>query len=275
MPDIFEFTHFRRYLEEMQEVRVLEDQSFNRTAICKKLGLPNTRSYFADVLRGKVVSSRMATRFCEVFELDAKESAYFHAMVELDQAKTSERRKAALNALLSLHPTPQRILQSDSYEYWSKWQHSTLFAILDVVDIADDVSGVSKCIYPPISSKKITESLALLARLELIRKNEFGFWKPSRDSISSGPFNNDDLIKQYHIQSFELSKYAILSPDEHPNVMSTFVFSASKNAYTELAKKLQEFKEDARRILRCDNEKPNGVYRLNLHLFTNFDQEEK
>ena len=61
--DIYQFTHFRKYLEEYQAARVQSDPEFTRTGICNMLGLPKTRSYFADVLRGKKVSPRMTAKF--------------------------------------------------------------------------------------------------------------------------------------------------------------------------------------------------------------------
>ena len=98
--DIFQFTHFRKYLEQYQEKRVLADSSFTRTEICNLLGLPKTRSYFADVLRGKKVSSRMVDKFIDLLELDKKEAAYFKAMVQLDQAKNENVRAQAMEPLL-------------------------------------------------------------------------------------------------------------------------------------------------------------------------------
>ena len=92
--DIFQFTHFRKYLEEYQTKRSEQDPSFTRTEICNLLGLPKTRSYFADVLRGKRVSPRMVEKFIEVLALPRKEAKYFEAMVRLDQAKSETARRS-------------------------------------------------------------------------------------------------------------------------------------------------------------------------------------
>ncbi|MCQ2054458.1 MAG: TIGR02147 family protein [Fibrobacter sp.] len=273
--DIYHFTHFRKYLEEYQAARALEEPSFTRVEICNQLGLPKTRSYFADVLRGKKVSKRMAEKFEEVLELDKKECQYFEAMVDFDQAKTMAERTEAMNALLKLHPNPQLILNSDAYEYYKCWYNSTLFAILDVMDVDDDLTAVQKRLVPHVTLGKLEDSVKLLERLKLIRKNENGFWKPTRESISSGPYNNDELIREYQLQSFELSKQAVLSPSKNPNVMSTMVFSVSDKAYRELENELQKFKTVARRIIAKDAQKATRVYQMNLHLFSNLEPEGK
>ena len=271
--DIYQFTHFRKYLEEYQAARVQSDPEFTRTGICNMLGLPKTRSYFADVLRGKKVSPRMTAKFIEVLGLNKKAAKYFETMVKLDQAKTESARSAAMEELLHLHPNPQHILDSNTYEYYNHWYHSAMFAILDAMDVTDDLTPVQKRIFPKVPLGKIKDSLALLEKLGLARKNEAGFWKPTKESISSGPYNNAELIKQYQLQCFELSKQALITRPKMPTVMSTLTFSISNTAYKKLETELQEFKAKARRIISEDNEKANGVYQMNLHLFSNLDPE--
>lgn len=273
--DIYQFTHFRKYLEEYQAIRSQTDSSFTRTEICYLLGLPKTRSYFADVLRGKKVSPRMTAKFIEILGLDRKEAKYFETMVKLDQAKNDSIRTAAMEELLHLHPNPQHVLDSDAYEYYAHWYHSAMFAILDALDISDDISPIQKRIFPKVPLGKLKDSLALLQKLGLIRKNEDGFWKPTKESISSGPYNNDELIRQYQLQCFELSKQALITPPKMPTVMSTLTFSISHEAYSKLEAELQEFKAKARRIIGEDTNKADGVYQLNLHLFSNLDPEGK
>lgn len=269
--DIYKFTHFRKYLDEYQAARSKVEPSFSRTEICNLLGLPKTRSYFADVLRGKKVSPRMVAKFIEVLGLDKKEAKYFETMVKVDQAKTDALRKAAMEELLQQHPNPENILNTDAYEYYNHWHNSALFAILDAMDVGDDLTPVQKRIFPKVTLGKLKDSLELLQRLGLARKNEEGFWKPTQESISSGPYNNADLIKQYQLQCFELSKQALITPPKAPTIMSTLTFSISSNAYKELEEAVQEFKAKARRIISQDKEKADGVYQLNLHMFSNLE----
>lgn len=269
--DIYQFTHFRKFLEEYQAARAKVDSHFTRTEICNLLGLEKSRSYFADVLRGKKVSPRMVQKFIEILELDKKEAKYFETLVELDQSKSDAARNAAMQEVLKLHPNPQHILNEDAYEYYSHWYNSALFAILDAMNVTDDMAPVQKRIFPKVPLGKLKDSLALLERLGLARKNEDGFWKPTKESISSGPYNNADLIKQYQLQCFELSKLALMTPPKQPTVMSTLTFSISSEAYKKLEAELQEFKAKARCIIGEDKEKADGVYQMNIHLFSNLD----
>lgn len=273
--DIFHFTHFRKFLSEYQAARAELDPSFTRTEVCNLLGLPKTRSYFSDVLRGKKVSARMVERFVEVLELPRREAQYFRAMVELDQAKTEAARKAAMDELLKINPNAREVLDPDAYEFYAKWYHGALFAILDVMDVGDDLTAVQKRIYPHVTLGKLRESLALLERLGLARKDDSGFWKPTRDALSSGAKNNSEVVRQYQLQCFELSKQALLSPSKKKTAMSTMVFSVSAPAYKKLEEEVERFKANVRRIVAEDADAADDVCHLNLHLFSNLGPEGK
>ena len=136
--DIFQFTHFRKYLDEYQAARVQTDPEFTRAGVCALLGLPKTRSYFNDIVKGKKLSGRMIPKFVEVLGLNKKEAKYFETMVNFDQAKTTTERNAFFDELIKQHPDPHTILDEDAYEYYNHWYNSVLFTALDVMDVSDD-----------------------------------------------------------------------------------------------------------------------------------------
>ena len=267
--DIFQFTNFRKYLDEYQAARVQTDPDFTRAGACALLGLPKTRSYYNDIIKGKKLSSRMIPKFVEVLGLNKKEAKYFEAMVNMDQAKTATERNAFFEELLKQHPDSHRILNEDAYEYYSHWYNSVLFTALEVVDVSDDLEPIQKLISPKVSVGTLKRSLELLERLGFVRKNENGFWKSCRDSVSSGAYNNSDLVRQYQLQCFELSKQALLASDESSSDMATFTFSVSDDAFKAIAKEIQGLKAKVRKIIMLDKKKATGVHQLNIHLFTN------
>ena len=267
--DIFQFTNFRKYLDEYQAARVQADPDFTRAGACALLGLPKTRSYYNDIVKGKKLSSRMVPKFVEVLGLNKKEARYFETMVNMDQAKTATERNAFFEELLKQHPDSHRILNEDAYEYYNHWYNSVLFTALEVVDVSDDLEPIQKLIFPKVSVGTLKRSLELLERLGFVRKNEDGFWKSCRDSVSSGAYNNSDLVRQYQLQCFELSKQALLASDESSSDMGTFTFSVSDDAFKAIAKEIQGLKAKVRKIIMQDKKKATGVHQLNIHLFTN------
>ena len=267
--DIFQFTNFRKYLDEYQAARVQTDPDFTRAGACALLGLPKTRSYYNDIVKGKKLSSRMIPKFVEVLGLNKKEARYFETMVNMDQAKTATERNVFFEDLLKQHPDSHRILNEDAYEYYNHWYNSVLFTALEVVDVSDDLEPIQKLISPKVSVGTLKRSLELLERLGFVRKNERGFWKSCRDTVSSGAYNNSDLVRQYQLQCFELSKQALLANDERSSDMATFTFSVSDDAFRAIAKEIHGLKARVRKIIMLDKKKATGVHQLNVHLFTN------
>lgn len=267
--DIFQFTNFRKYLDEYQAARVQTDPDFTRAGACALLGLPKTRSYYNDIVKGKKLSTRMIPKFVEVLGLNKKEARYFETMVNMEQAKTATERNVFFEDLLKQHPDSHRILNEDAYEYYNHWYNSVLFTALEVVDVSDDLEPIQKLISPKVSVGTLKRSLELLERLGFVRKNENGFWKSCRDSVSSGAYNNSDLVRQYQLQCFELSKQALLANDERSSDMATFTFSVSDDAFRAIAKEIHGLKARVRKIIMLDKKKATGVHQLNVHLFTN------
>jgi uncharacterized protein (TIGR02147 family) len=248
---------------------VQTDPEFTRAGACALLGLPKTRSYYNDIVKGKKLTGRMIPKFVEVLGLNKKEAKYFETMVNFDQAKTTTERNAFFDELIKQHPDPHHILNEDAYEYYNHWYNSVLFTALDVMDVSDDLEPIQKRIFPKVSVGTLKRSLELLERIGFVRKNEDGFWKSSRDSVSSGAYNNNDLVRQYQLQCFELSKQALLADDDNPSDMGTFTFSVSDDAYKEIALEIQNLKAKVRKIITQDKKEATGVHQLNIHLFTN------
>ncbi|MGL1904318.1 MAG: hypothetical protein OCC49_19445, partial [Fibrobacterales bacterium] len=56
-PDLFSYLNFRELLSDFYDFYHTEDKAFTKSHICKMIGLPNSRSYFKDILNGKILSA--------------------------------------------------------------------------------------------------------------------------------------------------------------------------------------------------------------------------
>lgn len=273
--NIYQFTDFRKFLADYQENRQAAEPSFTRTEFCIQLGLPHTRSYFNDVVQGRRVTKNMLWRFVRVIGLNGTEASYFEAMIRFGQSKNGAAREAALNDMMKINPNPQAIVDPDSYAFFGAWYNSTVFAILDVLNVGDDLSELSGRIFPPVPLKKLKESLALMQKMNLVRKNAHGYWKPTRDSLSTVQQSKDKLILQYQKQCLELSRQALESAGGESRDMTTFTFSVSPRARKLIDDETEHYKSRIRRIVVADKDAPTGVEHINLHLLSNLTGEVK
>ena len=116
--NIFEYNNFRKFLSDYLEQRARQDKSFNKSNLCRMLGIPNSRSYVKDVINGKKVSSMYVERFIRVLELDHDEAQFFRVLVKLDQAENADEHELYFSQIISLNRTPKRVLDKKVYAFY-------------------------------------------------------------------------------------------------------------------------------------------------------------
>jgi uncharacterized protein (TIGR02147 family) len=268
-PSIFEYNDFRKYLADFQKIMVQTDRSFSASNICRRLGMPNTRSYFADVLKGKQVTDTFVDRFARLLKLSTEEERFFRTLVSFNQAETAELKEWHFEQLISLNRTPKRVVDPQTYLFYKEWRHTAVWAVLDIIDFKDSYADLAKKLNPPITAKQARESIALLRKLGLIKKNERGFLKPVDRSITTGSYVKNALISQYQAKCLDLAKRAIASEAMGPKNFSTMTLRISKDAYKVLEKRLQSFKAEVRSIAHKDEKPAEVVYQVNIQVFPN------
>lgn len=265
---IFDFADFRKFLEEYQTRRQTMDKSFTRSRFCRDLGLPNTRSFFNDIIKGtRPLSKTYVERFVRALNMSENEAQYFRVLVDFNQSEIPRERELLFDQLVSLNSTPTRLISPEEYEFYRHWHHTTIFSLLDVLEFTDDYAGLARRIFPAISAAEARESIALLKKLGLIRKTAEGVWKPTSKTLDTGSYVKSELVRQYQLQCLELSKRAMLLETRAPRNFSTVTLSISKAASELIEKKLQKFKSEARSIAHRESAPADRVYQLNIQYF--------
>jgi uncharacterized protein (TIGR02147 family) len=265
--NIYNYANYREFLEEYQKNRYAVDKSFSRTKVCQRLGLPNTKSFFRDVLAGKSISKNFVERFIQAFELDKKEARYFRVLVQFTQSQAEEERERLFDQLISLNQTPKRFIQSDSYAFYSARHHSLVRAALDVYTITDNYKYLGSRLIPPISAKEARSSLALLARLKMAKRNKKGQWLQTEKSASAGFCGKNELVKQFQLGKLEQGKKAMLSALNYPNQTLTMTLSLSGAMLEKLEKKVENFRAEVRSMVHKDENPAEQVYQVNVQYF--------
>lgn len=268
LPIPYSYNDFRKFLADYQKAREAIDNGFTKSAICKRLGIPNTRSYFNDVIAGRPLSPSYIERFIKVFELKKEEAQFFRVLVKYNQAENSDEKELYLEQLISLNKTPKTIIDRKAFAFFREWHHSVIRAILDVIDFKDDYAGLGKALIPQVTPKKVRESITLLKSLNLIRLDQRGFWKPSDKSIATSDFIKDELIYYYQAQCLELARQALVNHNGRRQNISTNIISISNAGFQRINKKIEKFRAEIRSLVHKDGNPSDGVYQLNIQLFS-------
>ena len=268
LPNIYEYNNFRKFVGDYQKALEKQDRSYSKSRICKRLGIPNTRSYINDVINGRKVTPDYIERFIQVFKLGKEDAQFFRVLVKYNQAVNNDEKELYLEQLIALNKTPKTIIDKKAFAFFREWHHSVIRTLLDVIDFKDDCRKITRLLHPHVSLLKVKESIRLLKSLGLVVEDENGFWRPSDKSIATSEYLRDELILNYQTQCLDLAKQALVKrPKNISQNISTNVISVSKEGYEQINRKIERFRSEIRSLVHKDERSSEYVCQLNIQLF--------
>lgn len=265
MKQLFDYLDYRLFMKEYIEKEKEQKPFFSYRYIGDKLNID--ASNIAKAVQGKRhLSPKAVNGFISLCKFSKREADYFRKLVELSRIKTEDQRNELIEDLAKIrHVTPHKI-KEPQYEYYTKWYHSAILALIYFFDCSDDYTLLASKLDPTITPCEAEHSLNLLKELELIKKDDMGIYRHTQNLITTG-----DEWRSLAISAFqrETLKLAMRSLDYHTPVerdISTLTVTASRDDM----KKIKDLTADYRkRILRIIEESENSeaVYQLNIQLF--------
>jgi len=266
LPSIYAYNDFRLFLRDYQIQRQKIDRTFTKAKLVKLLHLPNTRSYFNDVLKGKYVSGSFVERFTAALELAPDEAQFFRILVKFNQSESPEEKELYFEQLIALNKIPKYTLDVRLLQYYSRWYNPAVRALLEIIDFnGRNFSAITQKISPKISIDQARESFQLLCDLELIVQNDDGFFKPAQKAIEAPENVRDDLLRQYQGQLIAHAHSSLLKPAGPNGTASTNMLSVSQQGYEKLLKITERYRSQVRNIVHNDEQKPTKL--MHLHVF--------
>jgi uncharacterized protein (TIGR02147 family) len=269
LPNIFDYNNYRKYLDDYQRARQAIDPSFTKSYVCKRIGLPNTRSFFNSIIKGQDISKTFIGRFITLLELNKEEARFFTVLVKFNQAEDADERELYFDQLISLNRTPKMIVAREAYAYYKNWYNSTVRALLNVYDFSGNYRELARMVVPEITEREARGAVKDLLKLGLIEKNGNGRLKPTSKSIATDPYVKDEMVRQYQLQCLELAKNAVLKNGPLAKDLSTNVLYVSGQGLSRIRKQLNTFRSEVRAIAHKDEHTPDRVYQLDIFLFPN------
>ena len=266
--NIFSFVDFKRFLGEAYAARSQADERFTKTWICRQMGLPNSRSFFSDIIAGKKLLSKSKMELLiPIFGLEGDEAQYFRFLVLYNQTLVKDEKEFYLDQLIALNRTPWMLVDRNAYEFYREWWTSAIRAYLDIADITDEYEKIAKALYPPVSVPQVKASMELLKRLGFIRQDKRGYWKPGDKILFSKSDANDALVKRYQAKCIELGLPALYDSELQPKTFVTRTLSVSTDIYGKIEKKLQKFLSEVRSLVHKAERPADQLCQMNVQLF--------
>jgi len=194
------------------------------------------------------------------------EARYFRALVGFQQAPSPEIREEALDRLVTLNRSPRTILDTGRMEYFRHWWHGAVRALLDTGDYGDEPERIARSLVPNLTPGQAHQSLELLSRLDLIRLDGRGFWKPTDQAVSSPDGLRDELLLQLQLQQLDLVRKSLLKKNAPRRMVATNVVSVSADGFRHLLERMEKARSEVRSIVHKDAQPAERVCQIVLAL---------
>jgi uncharacterized protein (TIGR02147 family) len=266
MDSIYNYLDYRKYFADFYKERKGCCPFFSFRYWAAKIG--TDASNIAKIIQMKRhASSDIINKFMDFTGLDKRERQYFLALVNFNKAKTDQQRKPLFEKLLSIKNVKADALREWQYEYYQKWYHTAIFALLYYYKFSGgSYRELAMQLLPPISAEQAKESVALLERIGLIRRDKDGVFRHTTELISTGGEWRSIAIQGFQEETIKL---ALDSLRNHPRSLRD-ISSVSLTVSSEDLDKIQEltklYRKEVLSIAKA-SDRPDRVYHLNIQLF--------
>ncbi|MCB9495502.1 MAG: TIGR02147 family protein [Fibrobacteria bacterium] len=266
-PVIYEFHDFRAWLAAWYSWRSTEaEPGLSKSEVSRRLGLPRTRSYFTDILRGKGVSAVFVERLVDLTELNRSEAKYFRALVRFSQATDRREREEAFDDIVALNRVPWAKVAGDSWEYYKDWRNQLVRALLAIHPISDDWDALARRSLLPISAVEVKRTLATLERLGMVERGPDKFWRVAQATLSTGTAMKEQILRQAQMVQLEHIRDDLLHPPEGRPVrkVTTSVISISGSGLDRILARMDRLRAEIRSLAHRDPDPADRVYLVAL-----------
>lgn len=266
MAPIFAYTDYRAWLRELFEELKRTKPFFSFRYAAAKTGVD--ASNLAKILAGKRHMARKAVpAFARLAELGRKESEYLDLLLRFGRSRSEKASREIFQRILSLQEPSGVRLAADQLEFYSRWHHTALFALLDCVPFrGKGHAELAQRLRPPLPVRELKESLALLERLGLVREDADGRLVPVPKVLTSGEKWQAMAIRQFQEETLRLAGRALADMPREERDISTLTFSIRRQDLQAAREITREYRKAMMKLAEASSP-AEQVFQLNIQFF--------
>jgi uncharacterized protein (TIGR02147 family) len=266
MPEIFAYFDYRQFLKDAMAAMKAVRPAFTYRFIAGKVGMKSP-GHITWIIQGKRnLSEKKILPFAQILGLNERATKFFTALVHFNQASTHLQKKEYLDELVSLQGSEKALIKPISYEFYKKWYYSAVRELVATNSLDDDFKRIAHLVYPPITPREAQQAIALLVKLNFIRKDAAGRYVQVKQAISTGEAWRSVAVRQFQMDTFDLAKGALDKVAAAERDISTLTMSISEESFTRICHRIKQFRNELVTIVTADKN-PARVYQMNIALF--------
>jgi uncharacterized protein (TIGR02147 family) len=265
MPDIFDYTDYCAFLRDFFEERRKKLPFFSYRFFGRKVGVDPGN--LIKILQGKRHLSDAGIKQVILYaQFSGREAKYFETLVRFKKAKREQDNKVLFEKLMAIQRIDPYRLEPDQYEFYREWHHTVVLALLYIIDFRGNYKALAERIQPRISVQQAHESIKLLLKLKLVRKEPGGKFIPTNTIITTGKNWKSIAIRSFQQQGIKLALEAFERFPSDERDISTVSIAVAQDDLEEIKRVTSEYRRTVLQIASA-SEKPDRVYQLNIQLF--------
>jgi uncharacterized protein (TIGR02147 family) len=266
MKSIYQYTNYRTFLKDFYEEKKSGD-GFTYRDFSKIAGV-NSSSWLLHLIKGiKNLSNESIIKISKALGLSASEGDYFELIVHFTQAKDNDTKDFFYRKMLACKKNLNiSQLSEEHYDYYTKWYHPVVRSLVSKVAFGNDYGLLAARLVPRITAREAKSSVALLAKLGLIIKDDGGNWVAAEPILSTGDEVMSLNIVNYHQQVSRLAENAFDRSAREERDISALTLGISMETFNLIKSRLQSFRKEIMAIVK-GSENPDRVFQLNLQFF--------
>jgi uncharacterized protein (TIGR02147 family) len=267
MKPLTAYTDYRTYLRDLVQERRTKRLPCSNRWFAMRAGMQST-SWLTSLLQGrKGLSQSSAAKLSKALGHSALQARYFAALVEFNQAKAPDDRKAGFLKIQSMaRLSDPQLVRETQYGFYSSWHHSAIRALLAMAPFRGDYAALGEALSPPLSALEAQKSVKLLLELGLVEQGRDGELRVAAAAITTGRKASTLQLEMFHQQTLRLAMEALdrfpKGEREHSTLtlgIAPELLPMAKDILAEARRRLGELAEAS--------ETANRVYQVNMQIF--------
>jgi uncharacterized protein (TIGR02147 family) len=271
MPDISQYTDYRKLLQDYYEEARKKNPGFSYQVFCEKAGI-KSKGFLYNVVHGRrTLSKSHIFALSQAMHLNKCETEYLENLVAFNEATTLKERNYFYERLSSIkaggaQAWKTQIIRNKQFEYYSRLHYGVVRSIIGMHGFDGDYKALGGSIRPRITPRQARSAIELLEKLGFIQKQKNGVFQVRDKSITTEPEVVSLAVLNFHRQASELGAKALEDLPRGQRNITGCMLGISKKTYDSICEEIRIFRSRLVQLAEADTA-ADTVYQLNFQLF--------
>ncbi|HMV67369.1 MAG TPA: TIGR02147 family protein [Myxococcota bacterium] len=209
-PDLFAFLDYRAFLAAWFEARKQANPRFSHRMFARMADQKSPSLLLQVVQRKRNLTEPVARSFAEAMKLDAEETTFFLALVDLDQAQTDEARTDAWTRISAERRfRAARRIEGQAWTYLSSTRLPALRELASLPGFREDPRWIGDAMRPKLTPAEARQGLETLESLGLLVRDSGGQLRPADVSVVTAREVGTLAVHKYHRDACDRARDAV------------------------------------------------------------------